>query len=380
MKRHLRTTLTAATAVALTAALAAPALAAPPTGGHDATRRAVRAAVAEGVPGVTVTVRDRDGGTWGTTAGVGDLRTGEPRSKRDHYRIGSASKTFIATVVLQLEAEGELSLDDTVEKWLPGVVRGGDHDGRGITIRQLLNLTSGVHDLLADETFQRTYMLKEGFFRHRFDRKTPRELVAMALSNQRDFEPGTSWKYSNTNYILAAMVIEKITGHPYGDAVEQRVIEPLNLTATSVPRNRITVPQPSSRAYGKLARTTSGPTYDVTEFRPSFAYSGEIISDSADLNTFFRALLRGEVLPPRQLKEMKRTVPTTKENEGYGLGLRSWELTCGTTVWGHGGDIHGSSSMAVTTGDGRHSLAVNFNGDWSGETKAVVEAEYCGDR
>ncbi|CAM5702091.1 D-alanyl-D-alanine carboxypeptidase [Streptomyces purpurascens] len=277
-------------------------------------------------------------------------------------------------------AEGELSLDDTVEKWLPGVVRGGDHDGRGITIRQLLNLTSGVHDLLADETFQRTYMLKEGFFRHRFDRKTPRELVAMALSNQRDFEPGTSWKYSNTNYILAAMVIEKITGHPYGDAVEQRVIEPLNLTATSVPRNRITVPQPSSRAYGKLARTTSGPTYDVTEFRPSFAYSGEIISDSADLNTFFRALLRGEVLPPRQLKEMKRTVPPTKENEGYGLGLRSWELTCGTTVWGHGGDIHGSSSMAVTTGDGRHSLAVNFNGDWSGETKAVVEAEYCGDR
>ncbi|CAM5701160.1 serine hydrolase domain-containing protein [Streptomyces purpurascens] len=380
MKRHLRTTLTAATAVALTAALAAPALAAPPTGGHDATRRAVRAAVAEGVPGVTVTVGERDGGTWGTTAGVGDLRTGEPRSKRDHYRIGSASKTFIATVVLQLVAEGELSLDDTVEKWLPGVVRGGDHDGRGITIRQLLNLTSGVHDLLADETFQRTYMLKEGFFRHRFDRKTPRELVAMALSNQRDFEPGTSWKYSNTNYILAAMVIEKITGHPYGDAVEQRVIEPLNLTATSVPRNRITVPQPSSRAYGKLARTTSGPTYDVTEFRPSFAYSGEIISDSADLNTFFRALLRGEVLPPRQLKEMKRTVPTTKENEGYGLGLRSWELTCGTTVWGHGGDIHGSSSMAVTTGDGRHSLAVNFNGDWSGETKAVVEAEYCGDR
>ncbi|MFC9682046.1 serine hydrolase domain-containing protein [Streptomyces sp. NPDC056948] len=380
MKRHLRTTLTAATAVALTAALAAPALATPSNGGHDATRRAARAAVAEGVPGVTVTVRERRGGTWATTAGVGDLRTGEPRSTGDHYRIGSASKTFIATVILQLEAEGELSLDDTVEKWLPGVVRGGDHDGRGITIRQLLNLTSGVYDLLADKTFQRTYMLKEGFFRHRFDRKTPRELVAMALTNTRDFEPGESWKYSNTNYILAAMVIEKITGRPYGDAVEQRIIEPLKLTATSVPRTRITVPQPSSRAYGKLARTTSGPTYDVTEFRPSFAYSGEIISDSADLNTFISALLRGEVLGPRQLKEMKTTVPTTKEKEGYGLGLRSYELTCGTTVWGHGGDIHGSSSMAVTTGDGRHSLAVNFNGDWAGETKDVVEAEYCGDR
>ncbi|MGI5425868.1 serine hydrolase domain-containing protein [Streptomyces sp. CA-179760] len=374
-----RTISTAATAVALTAALAAPALAAPSTGGHDATRQAVRAAVAEGVPGVTVTVRERDGGTWATTAGVGDLRTGEPRSTQDHYRIGSASKTFIATVILQLEAEGELSLDDKVEKWLPGLVRGNGHDGRKITLRQLLNLTSGVYDLLADETFQRTYMLKEGFFRHRFDRKTPRELVAMALTNQRDFKPGTSWKYSNTSYILAAMVIEKITGHPYGDAVEQRIIEPLQLTATSVPRTRITVPQPSSRAYGKLAKTATGPTYDVTEFRPSFAYSGEIISDSADLNTFFSALLRGEVLQPRQLEEMKRTGPTTKENEGYGLGLRSWKLTCGTTVWGHGGDIHGSSSMAVTTSDGRHSLAVNFNGDWAGETKAVVEAEFCGD-
>ncbi|MFF7307564.1 serine hydrolase [Streptomyces sp. NPDC008137] len=375
-----RTILTAVTATALSVALAGPALAAPPTGGHDATRRAVRAAVAEGVPGVTVTVGEQDGGTWAATAGVGDLRTGEPRSTRDHYRIGSASKTFIATVVLQLEAEGELSLDDTVEKWLPGVVHGNGHDGSRITIRQLLNLTSGVYDLLADKTFQQTYMLKEGFFRHRFDRRTPRELVAMALANQRDFKPGTSWKYSNTNYILAAMVIEKITGHPYGDAVEQRVIEPLNLTATSVPRNRITVPQPSSRAYGKLARTTTGPTYDVTKFRPSFAYSGEIISDSADLNTFFSALLRGEVLPPRQLQEMKTTAPTTKEKEGYGLGLRSYELTCGTTVWGHGGDIHGSSTMAVTTGDGRHSMAVNFNGDWAGETKAVVEAEYCGDR
>ncbi|MEU6917340.1 serine hydrolase domain-containing protein [Streptomyces olindensis] len=378
MGRRTRTTLTAATAAALSAALAGPAAAAPPTGDHEATRRAVRAAVAEGVPGVSVTVRERGGGTWATTAGVGDLRTGEPRSTRDHYRIGSAAKTFIATVVLQLEAEGELSLDDTVEKWLPGVVHGHDHDGSRITIRQLLNHTSGVFDVLADETFQRTYMLEDGFLRHRFDRVTPRELVAMAMTHRRDFAPGTSWKYSNTNYILAALVIERITGRPYGEAVERRIIEPLKLTATSVPRTRTTVPRPSSRAYGKLARTPDGPTHDVTEFHPSFAYSGEMVSDSADLNRFFSALLRGEVLAPRQLKEMRRTVPTTKKNERYGLGLRSYRLTCGRTVWGHGGDIHGSSSMAVTTRDGRHSLAVNFNGDWAGETKAVVEAEFCG--
>ncbi|MFI7013306.1 serine hydrolase domain-containing protein [Streptomyces sp. NPDC050164] len=376
MNRRVGTILTAATAVALSAALAGPAVAAPPTGGHDATRQAVRAAVAEGVPGVTVRVQ-RGHGVWAATAGVGNLKTGEPRSTRDHYRIGSASKTFIATVVLQLAAEGELSLDDTVEKWLPGVVHGNDHDGSRITIRQLLNHTSGVFDLLADETFQRTYMLKEGFFRHRFDTTTPRDLVAMAMTNRRDFEPGTSWKYSNTNYILAAMVIEKITGRPYGEAVEDRVIEPLGLTATSVPRTRTTVPQPSSRAYSKLARTPDGPAYDVTEFSPSFAYSGEMISDSADLNRFFSALLRGKVLPPRQLKEMKTTVPT-KPDEAYGLGLRSYALSCGITVWGHGGDLHGSHSRALTTADGRHSLALNFNGDWSGDSDAIVEAEFCG--
>ncbi|WP_405520611.1 serine hydrolase domain-containing protein [Streptomyces canus] len=375
------TVVVAATAVALTAGFAAPAMAAGSgDGGHDAARKAVRAAVKDGVPGVTLTAKD-GGSTWSTTAGVGNLKTKAPRSADDRYRVGSITKTFVSTVLLQLEAEGRLSLDDTVEKWLPGVVDGNGHDGSRITVRQLLNHTSGIFNYTADETFGRTYFLKDGFFEHRYDTNTPEQLVAVAMAHQPDFAPGTSWNYSNTNYIVAGMVIQKVTGRSYGEEIRHRIIDPLHLTATSVPGTRVTVPQPSSRAYSKLARTATGPTYDVTRLNPSLASSaGEMISDSADLDRFYAALLKGRLLPPKQLKEMKTTVAVEGiPNAGYGLGLMDRELSCGVHVWGHDGGIHGSSSVAVTTADGRHSVAFNFNGDWSGDTDAVVEAEFCGE-
>ncbi|MFH9004794.1 serine hydrolase domain-containing protein [Streptomyces afghaniensis] len=378
MNRRARTILTAATAVALSAALAGPAAAAPPTDGHDATRQAVRAAVADGVPGVTVRVQ-RGHGTWAATAGVGNLDTGKPRSTRDHYRVASITKTFVATVVLQLEAEGRLSLDDTVDTWLPGVVRGHGHDGREITLRQLLNHTSGIFDYLEDPGFQRTYMTADGFMKHRFDETDPEELLAFALANEPYFAPGTSFEYSNTNYLLAARVIEKATGNGYGEEIDRRIIAPLHLTSTSVPTTRVTLPRPSSRAYSKLAETDTGPTYDVTELNARLAYgSGQLVSSSADLNRFYSALLRGRLLPPEQLKEMKTTVPSSRETSRYGLGLVDRKLSCGVHVWGHDGGIFGSNSDAATTEDGRHSLAVNFNGDWSGSTDAVIEAEFCG--
>ncbi|MFK4797995.1 serine hydrolase domain-containing protein [Streptomyces sp. MPA0124] len=378
MTVRVRTTLLAATAVALSAALAAPAAAAPSPGGHDATRHALKAAVADGVPGVTATARDGHR-TWSGTEGVGDLRTGEPRSERDRYRVGSITKTFVATVVLQLEAEGRLSLDDTVDEWLPGVVEGNGNHGDRITLRQLLNHTSGIHNYTADEEFVRTYFARDGFLEHRYDTVTPRQLVAIATAHEPDFEPGTDWRYSNTNYILAGMVIEEATGRPYAEEVRRRIIDPLKLRATSVPGTRVTLPRPSSRAYSKLAETATGPTYDVTRLNPSLAgSSGEMISDSADLNRFYTALLRGRLLPAEQLAEMTTTVPAMP-GASYGLGLIKRELDCGVTVWGHGGGIHGSSSEAVTTRDGRHALAFNFNSDWSGDSDAVIEAEFCGD-
>lgn len=380
-KRARTAALTAATAMALAAALAVPAVAAGPVaapGGHDATKRAVRAAVADGVPGVTVTVR-RGHGTWAATAGVGNLATGKPRSARDHYRIASITKTFVATVVLQLEAEGRLSLDDTVDTWLPGLVRGNDHDGRRVTIRQLLNHTSGIFDYLEDPGFQQTYMTADGFMKHRFDEAAPEELLAIAMKNRPYFEPGASFAYSNTNYLLAARVIEKATGNDYGDEIDRRIIAPLHLTSTSVPTSRVTLPRPGSRAYSKLARTDTGPTYDVTELNPRLAYgSGQMVSSSADLTRFYSALLGGRLLPPEQLKKMKTTVGSSRETSRYGLGLVDRKLTCGVHVWGHDGGISGSNSDAVTSENGRHSLAVNFNGDWSGSTDAVIEAEFCG--
>ncbi|MFJ9536222.1 serine hydrolase domain-containing protein [Streptomyces sp. NPDC101225] len=382
MSRGVRTALVAAAAVALSAALAGPATAAAPARGHDAARRAAEAVVREGVPGVTLTAREGHA-TWSTTAGVGNLRTKAPRSARDRYRVGSITKTFVATVLLQLEAEGRLSLDDTVDRWLPGAVRGHGHDGRAITVRQLLNHTSGVYNYTADKDFGSRYFLKDGFFEHRYDRTSPADLLAIAMSHEPDFPPGTSWNYSNTNYLLAAMVIEKVTGRPYGAEIRDRVIAPLHLRATSVPGTRVTVPQPSSRAYSKLARTATGPTYDVTTLNPAIAYgSGEMISDSADLDRFYAALLGGRLLPPHQLKEMKTTVRIEGAPDiRYGLGLMDRTLSCGgreVHVWGHDGGIHGSTSDAVTTSDGRHSLALNLNGDWMGDTDRVIRAEFCG--
>ena len=375
---RVRTTLVAATAVLLSAALAAPAAAAADGHGHAATRKAVEAAVRAGVPGVTATAKDAHG-TWSATAGVGDTRTGRPRSTADRYRVGSITKTFVATVLLQLEAEGRLSLDDTVEKWLPGVVHGHGHDGSRITVRRLLNHTSGIYNYTADDDFGRAYFTKDGFFAHRYDTLTPRDLVAIAMKHEPEFKPGESWGYSNTNYVLAGMVIEKVTGHSYATEITHRIISPLHLTATSLPGTRVTVPHPSSRAYSKLAEAATGPSYDVTKLNPSLASSaGEMISNSADLDRFYSALLRGKLLPPQQLKEMKTTVRADGiPNARYGLGLMDTKLTCGVHVWGHGGGIHGSASDAVTTEDGRHALALNFNGDWAGDMDAVIDGEFC---
>ncbi len=329
------------------------------------------------MPGVTATVKDAHG-TWSATAGVGDLHTGRQRSTADRYRVGSITKTFVSTVLLQLEAEGRLSLDDTVDHWLPGVVRGHGHDGRRITVRQLLNHTSGIYNYTADDDFARTYFTKDGFFAHRYDTRAPLDLVAIATKHEPDFAPGTSWKYSNTNYVVAGMVIQKVTGHSYATEITRRIIDPLHLTATSLPGTRVTVPRPSSRAYSKFTDPT-GPTYDATNLNPSIASAaGELISDSADLDRFYSSLLRGKLLPPEQLKEMKTTVKTGgTPNTGYGLGLIDTALTCGVHVWGHDGGIHGSQSAAVATADGRHALALNFNGDWTGDALAVIEKEFC---
>jgi D-alanyl-D-alanine carboxypeptidase len=373
-----------AAAVALTATvLTGPARAsedtAAATAGHRATRLAIEAAVAAGVPGVTAEGRDA-GRVWKSAAGVGDLRTGAPRGRHDRFRVGSITDTFVATVLLQLEAEHRLSLDDTVESHLPGVVTGNGNDGRTITVRQLLNHSSGLSDYLADQEYADTYAWGDGFLRHRYDTVTPQQRLAVALSHGPLFEPGARTSFSHTNDVLAALIVEEAGGRPYESQVRDRIIEPLGLKATSNPGDGTGVPRPSGRGYAKLFTAQPDRIDDVTEMNGSQGWGdGDIISSAADLNQFFGALMRGELLPPQQLEEMKTTLDDPGfPGASYGLGIERLTLGCGTTVWYHDGGTFGSLSLATFTEDGRHQLTFNYNGSWGAETVfPILDAEYC---
>lgn len=389
LKGFLRTGFVGVAAAAVAAAFASPSWASTSTStdgaaagpGHRATQSAMDAAVRAGVPGVTAQARDADG-VWASTSGVGNLETGAPRGKNDRFRVGSITKTFVATVLLQMEAEGRLSLDDTVERRLPGLVRGNGNDGRKITVRQLLSHTTGLFDYLADEEYNRTYLAGDGFLKHRYDTLPPEKHVKVALSHKPLFEPGARSSYSNTNYILAGLIIEKTGGRTYEAEVRDRIIEPLGLKATTNPGNTIHLPRPSSKGYAKLFETAPDRIDDVTAMNGSQGWAdGDIISTAGDLNRFYSALLRGKLLPPKQLKAMKAALPMDGVFPGmsYGLGLMQIKTSCGRTVWGHGGSMPGWLSMAFTTADGKHQLAYNFNASWDGSSMLpVLEAEYCG--
>ncbi|MEV0385567.1 serine hydrolase domain-containing protein [Nonomuraea sp. NPDC050643] len=352
---------------------------------HAEVRRVLDQAVAgDGVPGILADVRDARG-AWFGTAGVADTETGRKRRQQDRFRVGSITKAFTSTVVLKLVAEGRLSLDDTVEKWLPGVVRGHGHDGSKITIRRLLNQTSGVFNYATDKDLLAQYV-GPAFLEHRFDRIPPRELVKIAMANPPAFAPGTGWGYSNTNFVLAGMIIEKITGRSYAEEVARRITRPLGMTATYVPGNEAKLRGPHSRHYSKLMLAEpDAQAYDVTELNTSTAWAaGGIVSTAADLHTFYRALLSGRLLPAAQQKEMFTGVSTEGgqwiPNTTYGLGVFGQRLSCGVTAWGGGGAIHGSWTYAMGGRDGKRMVVSNVNGDWGnlvGTFTKVLEAELC---
>ncbi|MFD0381841.1 serine hydrolase domain-containing protein [Streptomyces stramineus] len=226
--------------------------------------------MAAGMPGVAAGTRTPQG-TWFGTSGYADTEAGRKRTAADHFRAGSITKTFVATVVLQLEAEGKLSLDDSVERRLPGVLKGNGYDGSNITIRQLLNHTSGVFDMVSTPEWNAT-MNGPAFFEHRYDIKTPQQIVDMALKYPADFAPGKGWKYSNTNFVLAGMIIEKVTGKPYAREVERRIVKPLGLRETTFPGTDPKLPAPHPVGYSKLYAANPGPQiFDATEYRPSWS-------------------------------------------------------------------------------------------------------------
>ncbi|AUG81339.1 hypothetical protein CFP65_6695 [Kitasatospora sp. MMS16-BH015] len=361
------------------------------SGGHRELQAALDRAVTEAhLPGVLVEVRD-GGASWFGQAGTAELGTGRGFEPQDRFRIGSTTKTFVATVLLQLEAEHRLSLDDSVERWLPGLVDGNGYEGSKITIRQLLNHTSGIANFA---TAVQDEFSGEPFLRHRFDRFTPRQLVELGLSTEPQFAPGAGWQYSDTNYVLAGLVVEQATGRSLGQEITDRLVRPLHLKSTYEPAPEDTgIRGPHGRFYSKLGPTyaPASPVYDVTELNPSWGWgSGDLVSTAGDLATFFQQLLKGRVLPPAQLAEMLDTqdpgrnwIPGTR----YGLGLASATLSCGQ-VWGMGGAIDGSWSYTFGTRDGRHLLSTEVNGDWADDAPSKLgpisvfqqelEAEFCG--
>lgn len=372
-------------ALAVTAAVGAsaftpPAHAVQPPQSHETTRAALRDVVEKGgQPGVAAKTLDGRN-SWYGAAGHADTATGRERSPGDHFRGASITKTFIATVLLQLEAEGKLSLDDSVETWLPGLVRGNGYDGSRITLRQLLNHTSGIANHTSDPEFVHD-AAGPGFPEHRYDTHTPEELVAIALKYPPRPDPEKAPLYSNTNFVIAGMVIEKATGHTYAQEAARRIIRPLKLRGTSFPGTAPQLPDPHPVGYSRFHQDApDAEIHDATEQNMTWlGASGDIISTTGDLNRFQRALMRGELLPTAQMKEMLAEVPAG-DGTGYGLGVEFAELSCGVKVVGKSGRTNGSLSAMVGTQDGKHQLTFNVNGDWLDGSLYVdvIEAEFCG--
>ena len=303
------------------------------------------------------------------------VRSGSALPRDPEFRVASTTKTFTAVVVLQLAAEKRLSLDDTVAHWLPGVVAGNGNDGSRITLRDLLRQTSGLFDYVADPEVQDK--LVGHFEENRYDDTPASDLVAIAMRHAPLFTPGDGprrWAYSNTNYLVAAMIAEKATGQSWRELVEHRVIAPLGLRHTYIPGANPFLVGPH------VPVTIDGPDgsrVDLTE--ESFQHTADsgVVSTPSDLNAFFRALATGRLLPAAQWREMRETVPyddlpvpPAGRQGGYGLGVRVVPLTCGGVYYMHEGDGWGVYGRPAVSADGRRAVTVSIT-----TTTALVDQE-----
>ncbi|MEV6975036.1 serine hydrolase domain-containing protein [Kitasatospora sp. NPDC093806] len=373
-----RSALSAATAVAvltagaMTAGVLASPAAATATARPDAVRSGLNALVqADRMPAALAAVTEHDGRTRTYTAGVGDLATRSKVPADGQVRIGSNTKTFTAVVVLQLVGEGRIGLEDKVEKHLPGLVRGEGIDGSLVTVRQLLQHTSGLPDYEAGVT--------DDIIRNRyFD---PHDLLDLAFRHKADFAPGTSWAYSNTNYVLAGLIVQQVTGRPLAEEIDRRIVRALGLRHTYFPApGDRTIREAHPHGYRQDA--PGSPWSDITELDPSAGWAaGQMISTTTELNRFFGALLAGDLLQPAQLAQMRTTVPIGTTGAGYGLGLMSRPLSCGGVYWGHGGDIAGFETRGGVTEAGRAATvaitAVPADGAVTGHVEDVVDTALC---
>jgi D-alanyl-D-alanine carboxypeptidase len=344
---------------ALSGALtAAPSYAAKP---RDAVQRDLDGLVQNGVIGALAHVRAANGTARDYTAGVAELNTRRKVPSDAQIRIGSGTKPFVAVVTLQLVGEGKVELDSPVETYLPNVVRGDGIDGRKITVRQLLQHTSGLPN------YTDAMALDFPTYHHRY--LEPRELLDLAFE-QKGAPAGGEWSYSNTNYILAGLLIQKVTGRPLAEQITNRIIKPLGLRNTYFPgigEQEIRGRHP----HGYFRGPDGGAWVDVTVMDPSWGWAaGQLVSTPSEVARFYTALLGGKLLKPAELKQMRTTVPMAGPVAGtsYGLGIFRTELPCGRVSWGHGGTIHGFVNRVGFLDDGR------------GMVLAVNELDVAGDR
>jgi D-alanyl-D-alanine carboxypeptidase len=306
--------------------------------------------------------------------GVARLGGSKPVSFDSQFRMGSNTKTFVAVVILQLVDEGKLQLTDTVDHWLPGVVSGHGNDGTQITIRNLLQHTSGLHnytqELLQDYTAQTYYATR---FRH-YD---PEQLVAIAVAHEPNFAPGAGWSYSNTNYILAGMIIKQVTGHDWGTEVHARILAPLQLTHTFEPGDQPGLPAPHAEGYSTLA--WGDPLVDVTVANYTWGgAAGSLITTTDDLTRFWRALQQGKLLSPARMAEMHDTVPAPELAGAIpgirdGLGIFWTPTRCGG-YWNHLGDVLGFSTRNGVSEDGNRVVVMSRSTTIDTEDPAAQDA------
>jgi D-alanyl-D-alanine carboxypeptidase len=299
------------------------------------------------------------------TSGHAAIDTGRPVPVRSRFRIGSITKTFLATVVLQMVDEGRLRLSDPIEKWLPGLVP----DGRRIKVRHLLDHTSGLYE------FRLTLNLPPSpkFLRYRWRTWSLGEQIHRAVAHPpTSQDPGSVFAYSNTNYLVLARLVEKLTRHSYAHEIRSRILRPLRLRHTSLPGTSPRIPGPHPHGYAPVLRKDGLHLVDFTEMNPSlFGPSGEMISTAPDLQRFFTALLRGRLIPDRLLAKMKKA-----ENDGdtYGLGLAWRDTTCGIRLFGNDGDALSYQSWSYATEDGSRNVTVMLTPDFSGDADDAVDA------
>ncbi|MET0595494.1 MAG: serine hydrolase domain-containing protein [Polyangiaceae bacterium] len=316
-------------------------------------------AIAAGIPGVTLAIQAGDQ-TVTIARGVADSATGATMTPAHHVRMGSVAKSFLASIVLQLEDERKLSLSDTIESRLPGMVTGN----KDATIEQVLRLQSGSFDHASDARYLTPYL--EGHFDYAY---TPQALIALSNDHPPVFAPGAQFNYSNTNYVIIGLIIEKITGKSLADVVAERITRPLGMNETTMPLGS---EMEAPAAHGYLVGM--GDPIDVTGISASSAYGhGNAVSTPADMNRFYGALVAGKVVNPSRLPDM--FTPDARIDTQYGIGVWAKDNFPPCSNWiGHDGASPGFDNASYARRDGKRQVTVSITqltpDDKAGDEKA----------